>query len=350
MGGWQYLGAPLGVDFFPEGEQIDRALQKEYNNAITKWKAGDEDALTTFFDKYPEYETQMLAWKDEGEQLKRFLISEVWDRYMDLPAVHKKQVQEQFGDNFTMAFLDSETRDYDALDTETITMWAQMLNGFVPEDKKQTTLPLKLADDVTAKAVDAYYADRKAKFGEEITEEVYQSDKYNKWRNAYLAKHPEILEWVTSEQSELYGLPAEVQQQVYQFRAMRDAYYPNIYETQNEYFDLDKEARKEYLKQHPELTSYWDFREQVAGQYPKAATYIMSDQAVSNALTDQTPYAVIQITRKMSGQLYRQFMGYLYGNETLTAGAKKELKRLWHEAGELEGDLDEWLDQAKNSL
>lgn len=345
MGFWQYMGAPLGVDFFPEGEQEQRAIKKEYSNAIDAWKAGDDKALTTFFDKYPEYEAQMLAWKDPEEQLRRFLISEVWDRYNELPTIHKKQVEEQFGDTFSMAFLDKETRSYDAIEPETLAMWAQMLNGFVPKEYEQATLPLKLADDETANAVDAYYAERKAKFGGS-----YETEAYSKWRNAYLAKHPEIISWVQNEQSELYNVSPEIQQQVYQYRAMKDAYYPTIYQVQEEYYAQSKENRKAYLEVHPELADYWDWRKQMAALYPKAATYILSDAAVSQALTDEPPYSLVQITRNMSGELYRQFMGYLYADEKLSSGGLKELKRLWEKAGEPEGDMDTWLEQAKASL
>jgi hypothetical protein len=345
MGFWQYMGAPLGVDFFPEGEQVDRALKKEYENAISAWKAGDDKALTTFFDEHPEYESQILAWKDEGEQLKRFLISEVWDRYNALPTIHKKQVEEQFGDTFSMAFLDKETRSYDAIDAETLAMWAQMLNGFVPKEYEQATLPLKLADEETAKAVDAYYAERKARFGGN-----YETEEYSKWRNAYLAKHPEIISWVQNEQSELYNVSPEIQQQIYQYRAMRDAYFPTIYQVQEEYYAQSSENRKAYLEMHPELADYWDWRKQMAALYPKAATYILSDAAVSESLTDETPYSLVQITRNMSGELYRQFMGYLYADEKLSSGGMKELKRLWEQAGKPEGDLDTWLEQAKASL
>jgi hypothetical protein len=318
-------------------------MKAEYSNAITAWKAGDDKALTSFFDKYPQYEAQLLAYKDPEEQLKSFLISEVWDRYSELPSVHKKQVTEQLGDTFQLAFLDKETRSYDAIDVDTLSMWAQMMNGYVPKEYEKATLPLKLADDATAKAVDAYYAERKRFNGD------YTSDAYSKWRNNYLAQHPEIISWVQSEQSDLYNVDPKIQSLVYQYRAMRDAYFPDIFNLQDAYYSYDKEGRKAFLDQHPELSQYWDWRKQMAAEAPQAATYILSDAAVSEALTDETPYQLIQITRKMSNQLYRQFMGYLYGDERISTGGMKELERLWVDAGKPEGDVNTWLEQAKAS-
>ncbi len=91
MGLWQYWGAPLGVDMFPEGEKGQRALQTVYNQARDKWANGDKNALTAFYDAHPEYEARRDSFRDPESRLRNYLISDVWDRYMQLPEPDKER-------------------------------------------------------------------------------------------------------------------------------------------------------------------------------------------------------------------------------------------------------------------
>jgi hypothetical protein len=129
MGAAKYAFSPLSLDFYAEGEQMQRGLQAEWNVAIEAWKKGDKSAFNQFFEDHPEYEAQRAAWRDPEERLQKFLISEVWDRYMALEPQQKYEVKRQLGPAFTDAFLDKETRSYESLSAETLAMWSQMMGG-----------------------------------------------------------------------------------------------------------------------------------------------------------------------------------------------------------------------------
>jgi hypothetical protein len=153
MGAWSYFGAPAAVDFFPEGEATQRALQGEYQKSLEAWQKGDTAAMGNFFDKYPEYEARMALYRDPESRLKQFLISEVWNRYNGLPDLYKKQLRDQLGDLFNQAFLQKETRSYDSINTQTLSMWAQTMGGTLPTAAGTIPeAPVTLASPEVAKA------------------------------------------------------------------------------------------------------------------------------------------------------------------------------------------------------
>jgi hypothetical protein len=370
MGLTQYLGAPLGIDFFPEGEQKQRRLAGEYDTAIGAWKRGDDQALSAFFDKYPEYQARMASFQEPEERLKRFLISEVWQAYNALPGLYKKQAREQMGDTFNDAFLNKETRSYDAIQTASLAGWAQQLGATNPASAPAApgALPLKLADPQIAAKVEAFNAERGGTHQQamdingllyslpEAQQDAFRAQyndqlkAYSNWRNRQLATQPEIIPYVTSEDNGgLNALPADQQQLVYQFRALRDEQFPDLDQQQDEYFALvDKGQKRYYRETHPELTKYWDFRTQYAAAYPTVASYIVGEDKVSAALDPQ--YQVNQaVIQQFSTELTRQWMGAQYAGETLSNGARAELKRLWVEAGQPSGNFNAWLGTLKET-
>jgi hypothetical protein len=307
MGAAQYFGGPLSVDFFPEGEQEQRKLQLEYNQMMAKYNSGDTSAYRKFFDDHPEYTSQMMAWKDPQERLRRYLISDIWSAYNAQPDLHKTETRQQLGKVFQDAFLSKETRSYDAIDTQTLTMWAHMLGS-----KPLQTQPapagaqLQLSDDKTTAAVQAYDDARKKLFPDignldslyyslpqdqqaTFAKQYPQIQQYSKWRTAYLANHPEIIPNVTGqdeqETSNLGSAPAEVQAFVYKYRAAKEKNFPNLDEEQAAYSKItDASQKAAYRKQHPDLQQYWDWRQQIAASNPQAAPYILSEQSLSDAI------------------------------------------------------------------
>jgi hypothetical protein len=119
----------------------------------------------------------------------------------------------------------------------------------------------------------------------EIEASFPQIQAYYNWKNGYLASHPAIIPYITSEKSELYGLPQDVQMRVYQYRAEKAQRFPTIDQLQAEYFSIEDSAKKRaYLKINPELSDYWDWRQEYAAEFPQAAAYILSDQSLSKAI------------------------------------------------------------------
>lgn len=373
LGFFQYIGAPLGVDFFPEGEEDQRALRSEYDKAIEAWKNGDDEALGKFDDAFPEYEAQRLAWQSDPEaKLRMFLKSEVWDGWHNLSDLHKDQAKEQFGSIFTDSFLNKETRSYDSIDTGTYAMWARALGGDAA-GVQAGQMQLQLAEKAISDKVQAYNDERDKLFpdiGEiyslpEEDQVKYQErlDEYTQWRQNYIAKNPQIAQYVTSDLSNLYGLPQEIQAYVYQFRSERDNRYPGIFDTQDAYYNLQNSAQKKsFLKQHPELSEYWDMRTKWAADMPTAAPYILSEESLRNRIAGESSTVVYnqpsQNTATVTAQdlegfdsaLTRQLFGWAFAGQQLSQGAREELRRQWELAGEPGGSFDKYLAAVRGAV
>ncbi len=348
----KYIGAPLSLDFFPEGEQELRSTRIEYDNAR---KAGN---LPEFFEQHPEYQNQLLAWQDNPEErIKRFLISEVWQKWNDMPKVHKRQLQEQLGEPFTEGFLDKNTRSYETLTTETLATWAQLMGGYVPKGVEAPTINMKFAPDEEAQKVEDYYTQREEKFGDNYSdlltlyynlpegkreefERMYpQISEGGKFKQSYLADNPEAIKWLISEDNKLYGLPQDIQQYVYSYRAARDQNFPNIFKIQNQYYTLpesNKKARRAFLEEHPELIEYWQWKREIAAMYPQAAPYIQSDESLSrDILGDREPGnreitpIPQELVQALSPELVRALLSYVYTGREMGSGAMAEMDRLF---------------------
>jgi len=357
-----------------------RGLQDEFAAAYDAKAAGDKDAVNKFFDKYPEYSSRLLSMKDNPEeQMRSFLRGIVWEKYLALPKAQNKEFRAAAGDLFEEAFLNSETRSYDSISTDTLTMWANALNkDTVSEKAGSQQLPVDWLEDETAKQIDAYYNEKTRLFGE-YDPNAELDPNYTTWQNQYLATHPDIIQHVIGETNSLYGLPEDIQRYVYKYRAERDQRYPNIFDTQETYFTLNQSQRKGFIKQHPELTDYWDFRRQRAADFPKAAAYIMSEESLSAEILDEDrvgyskgsstggytsgysnatysdgraaegyhpPYLTAYELKLFSRPLMMQLLARFYRNEKLLSGANNEITTIWEQLGKPFGSLDDFIEFA----
>lgn len=377
LGFFQYIGAPLGVDFFPEGEEDQRALRSEYDRAIEAWKNGDNQALGKFDDAFPEYEAQRLAWQSDPEaKLRMFLRSEVWDGWNKLSDLHKQQAKEQLGSIFTDAFLTKETRSYDSIDTGTYAMWARALGGDaggVQAGQMQLRLAEKAVSDRVQKFRDEerklfpeYYKIYDTPEEQRTQEQNDITDAHTRWKQNYIAKYPEIAQYVTSDLSNLYGLPPEIQAYVYQFRSARDTQFPGIFDTQEAYYAQPEGAkRRAFLKQHPELSEYWDMRTKWAADMPAASPYILSDESLRNRITgdsgtsspvtynkpaQNTATVTAQDLEGFDPALTRQLFGWAFAGQQLSKGAREELRRQWELAGQPGGSFEKYLAMVRNAV
>ncbi|GAG96290.1 unnamed protein product, partial [marine sediment metagenome] len=72
--------------------------------------------------------------------------------------------------------------------------------------------------------------------------------------------------------------PPEVANQTQIFYDVRNDNFPDFYELQNKYFDLaEGAARRDYLRQYPELKRYWSWRRDFLKRNPSIAPYIDDD-------------------------------------------------------------------------
>lgn len=358
--GIKYLFASFMSDLYPEGEQTQRALTNEYYRAIDVLENGDTQALTKFYDAHPEYEARVAQMQDPEERLRRFLIAEVWGRYKEQNPAEKRAYTKEFGETFELAFLDSNTRDYSAIDTNTLAWWANNLGANMPKSAPDT--PGVVTPDMPP-TVQQYYDEMESQFpnngriwdmyykmdaaGQAQLRAAYpQLDAYTAWKNKYLATHPEVIQYVTNDNAELAGLPMDIQSRVYTYRALRDERYPGIFEIQDGYYAIPEDQRKAYKKEYPELEEYWDWRRTYAAAYPKASPWILSEESLSNAITGQYGDAE-QLTNEQlaefSPALMRALLAAKYGGDELRSGMESELYKHWQDFGEPGDDYDAWV-------
>ena len=362
------LGAGLAMDIFPEGEGEMRAMRNELTKAYEAQAAGDTQALQKFWDTYPEYDARRMAMKDPQNRLRAFLISTIWERYSDLDKAQKRLFREAAGNQFDELFLDKKTRSYGSIDTDTLALWANTL-GEPPISKSHAAkMEVDWLPPAIAEKVKRYYEERDKLFPQtEIKDELQKlftednREEFFKWQNKYLAENPEIIPYVIGEENNLYGLPADIQQYVYMYRAARDERFPDIFQIQDRYFSLPVGQRRAFRQAHPELMEYWQFQREFAAAYPKAAAYILSENSLSRSILGESssgfssgaatkqpprPYLTRSEVRRFSRGLVMQLYALRYRGEKLMPGARAELERIWENLGKPFGSVDEWLENA----
>lgn len=266
----------FGSGLLPAGELEYRGLKQEWNEAWKRKDAGDDKAINTFFDEHPEYEAYLAKGKKPEERLRSYLVGQIWDGYMGLGTTDRKTANAEMGELFQQAFLDSETRSYDSLDVEQLAAWAQMLNKSVPNT------------EATAPAI-AQPAPRINTYDPNVTK---VTDQY--------------------------------------FR-LRGEQFPNYYEVEQGYFAIPKSERASYMREHPELKQYWDFKDKWQKAYPEYEP-ILRGQVFKRIDTSQW------------SPLLLDYVGmYAMTGEPLGKGAWKALEQQWIMAGSPYGDVKSWL-------
>ena len=195
---------------------------------------------------------------------------------MGLGTTDRKTANAEMGELFQQAFLDSETRSYDSLDVEQLAAWAQMLNKSVPKTA------------ATANAI------------------AQPAPKINTY-------DPNVTK-VTD-----------------QYFRLRGEQFPNYYEVEQGYFAIPKSERASYMREHPELKKYWDFKDKWQKAYPEYEP-ILRGQVFKRIDTSQW------------SPLLLDYVGmYAMTGEPLGKGAWKALEQQWIMAGSPYGDVKSWL-------
>ena len=217
------LGSSIGLPMkaYPTGEEHLRELKDEYEAAWAEYEQGDLDALNRFYEQWPEYEARLALFKTPQERLSRFLIDEIWDKYNEMPIVHKREVAEHLGELFQMAFLNRETRSYDSIPPEMLQVWLKIIGGDPPGEVHytETLTPMEFAPPEQAHRLEVFYDTRNEYFD----------------------------------------------------------YNETLWPIQSEYFKLEGPARKAFLREYPELKRYWDWRRDFMYRNPDLAIYLEDD-------------------------------------------------------------------------
>jgi hypothetical protein len=367
-----YVGQTGNADILPTGEAKQRAISTEYDRAIKAWQAGDNQAMTKFYDTYPEYSARKAMSQEPAVRLKKYLEGELWDRYNALPSIHKTQITEQLGADFQNNFVNKDTRNYDLVDVNQMAAWAKAM-GAQPLET-QSNIPasnVTLATPEITNGYEAfktqaeqqwpgiqtklnlYYTMPQGYIQDAYAKKYPEIQEYNTARENYLAQNPAAIPYVISQDNKIYGAKPEVQAEYYQYLASRDNQFPGIFTTQSAYFDAP--SKSAYLAQHPELSDYWDWRKQFMAQYPDTIPYVMSADSLASSVlgnayqgtTVSNPYDNLKppdFTQQFSPALMRQIQAYKYTNTPIGEGGRMELRRIWHEQGDPGNTFDDWIE------
>jgi hypothetical protein len=366
----KFLGQGLRLDFFPEPEQKIRELSDEYGDALDALGQGDRTAYNRFLGKHPEYAVQIAAWRDPAVRMRKYVISDIWEKWNELPDLAKKKYQEGLGDTFQDNFLNKSTRNYDNIDNAQLFQWAKTLGSFVPESAGGIApAPVNLPPQEDVKSYQDYRKLAESMFPSigavesklyslpEEKQDAYRKqhpilEKYEDWKTQYLGTHPEIVPYTVSEKSQLYGYPPAIQQRVYSYRAQEKQMFPNIYNIQDAYFAQSiGKGRRSYLQKHPELTQYWNWRSRFLAVNEDIASLIMGSSSHSHKLdptylTDddtKNAYDSMNQNTKLGWRDYLQ-------TGTLSSGTRAEMRVIWLKAGKPAETFENFLKELANKV
>lgn len=254
---------------FPEGELKLRGLYDDYGKAWDDYRAGNDDALNTFFTEHPEYEARLALYDQPEERLHKFLINEVWDRYSSLDKPNRTKATQALGKRFREAFLSSDTRNYDAIDDEELARWSQMLGGAVPKTE-QTTSVLEAPSG--------------------------QIEMYS----------PELVTGITTYQQE------------------RNQRYPGITAIQAQYYNYPQGSaqRRQMLGQFPQLKQYWSWNRAYKAKHPELDEYWNRDTTGGGDATTMSE----QEFSTLDPVLLRQVLAWGLSGQSLSSGARAYLR------------------------
>lgn len=289
---------PAGI--LPQGELELRGLKEEYNQAWDSYNAGNISAVNDFYEAHPEYQARLALWDEPEERLRQNLVSQIWDKYTALDDMNKGLVADQLGDAFQYTFLNKDTRDYTAVDVETLAYWAQALGGDVPN---------------TAETADV------------IDIPLYQQ--------------PGL---------EIYS--PEVVKAVEEFQEKRSELFPDYKLQQEMYFALPEDQRRGYLATVPELKKYWDWKNNYYEAVPIVQQWADEQQkrydSGENLYTTTTasPYAeaVQAYTSSLSPALRSQMLLTWYLGQDVSGGARLLLMQDWEAMGRPGEDFEAWVE------
>lgn len=189
------------------------------------YEDGDHQAINRFMEEYPEYEARLSLFKSPEERLNTFLVDQIWDTYNQLPDLDKREVREQLGDTFVNAFLNPDTRSTGSLPPEQLGMWLKMMGGEPTGTLGNNAVPIAFA-------------------------------------------------------------PPEISQTAQFFYDYRRQNFPNFYQQQQEYFNLDESQRREYKRQNPKFAEYMEWRWDFLLRNPSVAPYLTDNPPTYDTYKD----------------------------------------------------------------
>ena len=224
----------INVKSLPPGEQNLRRLQDDFGNAyqqyhdanqalekfigqhpelgregaIEAWErcypaqARNADALKNFFEEHPEYEARLALFDKPEERVRKFMVDQIWQQWNEYPKLNQDEIRDQLGPDFDQAFLNKNTRSYDNLSPEQLSVWLKLMGGnpvgtLTATDQALLSLQsLRLTKPETAYRVQVFYDTRKSTYSDFYTlQNGYYAYETKRERDNYVREHPELREY-----------------------------------------------------------------------------------------------------------------------------------------------------------
>lgn len=346
----------------PTGELKLRGLYDDYNQAWARKNSGeDPEAVNNFFKAHPEYEARLALYDDPEERMRQFLVGEIWDRWTQLPELYRNAAREELGQEFSVMFMNSETRDTDAISVDTLAGWAQQLGGYAPGGTAPDyAAPLRFQGNEAAQQYEqlkgqlfpgigdllsVYYNandDQKAM----LKQQYPQIQQYYNWRDIYASQNPELIQYFARSDPELAATDPETAYLVYMYRAEKARLFPEISMILDEYYGLPSNQRKQY-KQSRMVGQYYDWEKQMLQQFPQIARFVKSDKSAFETLYGKgysqeygAPVNVYAWPVEVQSALQSRFTR----SQRLSGGARSYLYYQWEKSGMQLGSFEKWLD------
>jgi hypothetical protein len=283
------MGSITGIPIkaYPVGEEKVREKRDLYEKMWQQYEAGNHEAYGEFMEAHPDYEARLALFKPPEEQLRSFVVDQIWDTYNDLPNLDRREVREQLGDDFVNAVLNKETRSTDSLPVEMLSVWLKAMGGDPPGSLGEEAVPINFA-------------------------------------------------------------PPEVSQAAQFFYDFRNQRFPNYFEQQQEYYRLDEgRARHTYRNvTHPELGEYFAWKWDFLTRNPTVAPYLSenpptyaSPQELQEAFAGEPRIDPQEVMAALGNATYNQIVDFLVDGDPLDSFADDKVNEVADRAGLTEGDI-----------
>jgi len=314
-----------GATVFPEGEATGRQIQLLYKAAQQAQDNGDTEALSEFFQRFPEIEARLALSSSPDKRLREFLKDQIYSAYDGLPTLYRRQAVQQFGQEWQDAI---GANAWDEVSVDTLAAWARRLGRYVPDNVDGGVADLSLAPEPVAYQVQQFYDERNGLYDMQaigsLTDGYYALGKYDR---VGMGNAPETVTQFYTERDRLYpgigellGVYGSLPKNT--IMADREAAFPGISAKLDAYFAMpkgtgerkayiaanpdisayfdwsdqykashpEKDARKNFRAQHPELEQYFGWSDAYKAEHPEAAQYMESDAPrVRDVYMDQHP-------------------------------------------------------------
>ena len=284
------MGSAIGLSLkaYPPGEEKQRLLQVELSNAFDmkdKNPSLDPDPVWQFYNEHPEYSARQALWAEPEERMRTFMFDLLYDKWNDMPTVHRKQVREVIGDDINSVLYPDDAEAGKIIKSEIpigiLQNWLMTMGGDVPGENQGFAMPVDFIDPAIANRAQVYY------------------DSMN-----YL--------------------------------------HPKFWDISNEYYEVPENLRREWGKDNPDkygiMKAGWDFKRDWLWRNPDVAPYITDNEGWFRKFSsldeyqqvmEQTPdFRPEELIASMPQEAQRLVYDYVYRGDDIPESVEEMLQEM----------------------